>query len=128
MAVISNKTKIRPEHQDRAAMIYVRQSTLAQVRHHTGSTQRQYDLRERAQTLGWPAEQIQVIDADQGQSGASSAARDGFQRLVAEVGLGRVGAVFCLEASRLARHNRAWHHLLALGALTATWRMDDEGI
>src|SRR5205809_3640439 len=96
-------TKIRPDHLERRAFIYVRQSTLAQVREHTASTARQYDLVQRARDLGWPPEQIVVIDQDQGRSGASATERDGFQQVVATVGLGQAGAVLSLEASRLAR-------------------------
>src|SRR5215472_11400343 len=120
--------KIRPDHLDRQALIYVRQSTLLQVRANTGSTARQYDLVPRALDLGWPREQIRVIDQDQGQSGASAAARDGFQWLVAEVGLKHAGAVFCLEASRLARSCSDWYHLLEICALTDTLVVDEEGI
>jgi DNA invertase Pin-like site-specific DNA recombinase len=85
--------KIRPDHLDRLAVIYVRQSTLFQVRENSGSTTRQYDLVQRAQDLGWTPASILVVDQDQGQSGSSSLGRDGFQWLVAEVGLGHVGAV-----------------------------------
>lgn len=84
---------IRPDHLDRLAFIYVRQSSLAQVLQNTASTARQYDLVQRALDLGWPRERVFVIDQDQGQSGASAADRDGFQSLVSEVGLGRAGAV-----------------------------------
>lgn len=120
--------KIRPEHLDRQALIYVRQSTMLQVRANTGSTARQYDLVPRALDLGWPRERICVIDQDQGQSGASAAARDGFQLLVAEVGLKHAGAVFCLEASRLARSCSDWYRLLEICALTDTLVVDEEGI
>jgi DNA invertase Pin-like site-specific DNA recombinase len=96
-------TKIRPDHLDRLAVIYVRQSTLVQVRENTGSTLRQSDLVKRAQDLGWTGPSLQVVDQDQGQSGSSAVGRDGFQWLVAEVGLGHVGAVLSLEVSRLAR-------------------------
>jgi DNA invertase Pin-like site-specific DNA recombinase len=120
--------KIRPDHCDRQALIYVRQSTLLQVRANTGSTARQYDLVPRALELGWPRERIRVIDQDQGQSGASAAARDGFQWLVAEVGLKHAGAVFCLEASRLARSCSDWYHLLEICALTDTLVVDEEGV
>ena len=120
--------KIRPDHLDRQALIYVRQSTLLQVRANTGSTARQYDLVPRALDLGWPRERIRVIDQDQGQSGASAAARDGFQWLVAEVGLKHAGAVFCLEASRLARSCSDWYHLLEICALTDTLVIDEEGV
>jgi DNA invertase Pin-like site-specific DNA recombinase len=100
--------KIRPDHLDRLAIIYVRQSTLFQVRENSGSTTRQYDLVKRAQDLGWTPASIQVVDQDQGQSGSSSIGRDGFQWLVAEVGLGHVGAVLSLEVSRLARSCSDW--------------------
>ena len=99
-----------------------------QVRDHTGSTTRQYDLTRRAQDLGWPAPAIRVIDQDQGQSGASSINRDGFQDMVAEVGLQRIGAVFCLEVSRLARANSDWYRLLEICALTDTLVIDEDGI
>jgi DNA invertase Pin-like site-specific DNA recombinase len=120
--------KIRPEHHDRPALVYVRQSTLAQVRDHTASTARQYDLVQRALDLGWPPEQIRVLDQDQGRSGASASGRDGFQFLVAEVGLGRAGAVLCLEASRLARSCSDWYRLLELCALANTLVIDEEGV
>jgi len=81
MLTRQNNLKLRPEHLDRQALIYVRQSTIIQVRDHTGSTTRQYDLAERALSLGWPRERIRVIDQDQGHSGASAVGRDGFQSL-----------------------------------------------
>jgi DNA invertase Pin-like site-specific DNA recombinase len=87
--------KLRNEHLPRPALVYVRQSPLIQVRDNTASTTRQYDLATRAQDLGWPASLVQVIDQDQGRSGASHRARDGFEYLRAEVGLGRAGAVLC---------------------------------
>ena len=118
----------RAGHLARQALIYVRQSTLAQVRDHTASTARQYDLRQRARDLGWPAEQIVVIDQDQGRSGATAAGRDGFQDLVAAVGLGQAGAVFSLEASRLARASSDWHRLLEICALTDTLVIDEDGL
>ncbi len=120
--------KIRPSHLERLAIIYVRQSTLFQVRENIGSTIRQYDLVKRAGDLGWISEAIQVVDQDQGQSGSSSVGRDGFQWLVAEVGLGHVGAVFSLEVSRLARSCSDWYRLLEICALTDTLVIDDEGI
>jgi hypothetical protein len=97
--------KVTAGHLARTAYLYVRQSTLRQVVHNTESATRQYALRQRAIALGWPAEQIVTIDCDQGQSGASAADREGFQRLVAEVGIGRAGIVLGLEVSRLARNN-----------------------
>jgi len=120
--------KIRPDHLDRLAVIYVRQSTLFQVRENTGSTTRQYDLVKRAADLGWTQASIQVVDQDQGQSGSSSIGRDGFQWLVAEVGLGHVGAVLSLEVSRLARSCSDWYRLLEICALTDTLVIDDEGV
>jgi DNA invertase Pin-like site-specific DNA recombinase len=120
--------KIRADHLDRLAFIYVRQSTMLQVRDHTGSTSRQYDLTSRAIGLGWPPERIRVIDQDQGHSGSSAVGRDGFQSLVAEVGLKHAGAVLCLEASRLARSCSDWYRLLEICALTDTLVIDEEGI
>src|SRR5437667_10267012 len=106
--------KITARHLSRQAMLYVRQSTLHQVLENTESTARQYGLRERALALGWPTERVVVIDQDLGQSGASAVDREGFQRLVAEVGLGHVGLVMGLEVSRLARSSLDWHRLLEL--------------
>jgi DNA invertase Pin-like site-specific DNA recombinase len=120
--------KIRPDHLDRLAIIYVRQSTLFQVRENTGSSLRQYDLVKRAQDLGWSPPSIQVVDSDQGHSGSSAVGRDGFQWVVAEVGLGHVGAVLSLEVSRLARNSSDWHRLLEICALTDTLVIDEEGI
>jgi DNA invertase Pin-like site-specific DNA recombinase len=112
----------------RLACLYVRQSTLQQVFENTESTARQYALRERALALGWAAEQIVVIDQDLGHSGASVADRAGFQRLVADVGLGKVGLVLGLEVSRLARSSSDWHHLLEICALTGTLILDEDGL
>jgi DNA invertase Pin-like site-specific DNA recombinase len=126
--VSSTASKVTAEHLARTAFLYVRQSTLRQVLHNTESTQRQYALRQRAIQLGWPAERIVVIDSDQGQSGASAADREGFQRLVAEVGVGRAGIVLGLEVSRLARNNADWHRLLEICALTDTLICDEDGL
>src|SRR2546426_6288863 len=101
-------SKIRPDHLAQQALIYIRQSTMMQVRTHTGSTTRQYDLVARARDLGWPQAHIRVIDQDQGASGATAQGRDGFQDLVADVGRKRAGAVCCLETSRLARSCSDW--------------------
>ena len=120
--------QITPRHLQRLACLYVRQSTLHQVFANTESTARQYALRERALALGWPAERILVIDQDLGHSGASAADRVGFQRLVAEVGLGKVGLVLGLEVSRLARSSSDWHHLLEICALTGTLILDEDGL
>src|SRR5262245_65928548 len=128
MATLTVSSKIRPDHLDRLALIHVPQSAPLQVRKHTGSAARQYDLAGRARDLGWPAERIQVIDQDQGRSGASSAGRDGFQHLVAQVGLGRAGAVLSLEASRLARSCSDWYRLIEICALTSTLVIDEDGV
>ncbi len=128
MAVHLSRHEIRPEHLDLLALIYIRQSTLVQVRENIGSKARQYDLVQRALDLGWPQERIVVIDQDQGRSGASAVGRDGFQFLVAEVGLGHAGAVFSLEASRLARSCSDWYRLIEICALTNTLVIDEEGV
>ena len=120
--------KIRPEHLARLALIYIRQSSLAQVLKNIGSKARQYNLVQRALDLGWTEEQIVVVDQDQGLSGASSAERDGFQFVIAQAGLGRVGAVFSLEASRLSRLCSDWHRLIEICALSDTLVIDEEGI
>jgi DNA invertase Pin-like site-specific DNA recombinase len=121
-------SKIQPDHLDRDAVIYVRQSSLMQVRDNTTSTLRQYDLVQRALSLGWPRERIYVIDQDQAHSGSSSIGRDGFQSLVAEVGLKHCGAILSLEVSRLARSCSDWYHLLEICALTDTLVIDEDGI
>ena len=112
--------KVRTHHLERKAYVYVRQSSLAQVRDHRESTLRQYNFRDRAEELGWAAEQVEVIDEDQGQSGASSDKRSGFQRLVSEVALGQVGGILGLEMSRLARSCADWYRLLEVAALAET--------
>ena len=121
-------SKIQANHLGRQALIYVRQSTLTQVRENLGSQERQYDLVRRALDLGWAKEQIAVIDQDQGRSGASIEGRDGFQQLVADVGMGHAGAVFSLEASRLARSWVDWYQLLEICALTHTLVVDEESV
>jgi DNA invertase Pin-like site-specific DNA recombinase len=128
MMIPSTTQKVTARHVQRQAMLYVRQSSLHQVLENTESTARQYALRERALALGWPTAQIVTIDQDLGQSGASAADREGFQRLVAEVGLGRVGVVMGLEVSRLARNSLDWHHLLELCAMTGTLILDEDGL
>jgi DNA invertase Pin-like site-specific DNA recombinase len=120
--------KVTAEHLRRNAYLYVRQSTLRQVLTNTESTHRQYDLRGRAIALGWTAEQVVVIDTDQGQSGATATDRDGFQRLVAEVSMSRAGIVLGLEVSRLARNNADWHRLLEICALSGTLILDEDGL
>ena len=128
MSSVETSGKVTAGHLARTAYLYVRQSTLRQVVHNTESATRQYALRQRAVALGWPAEQIVTIDCDQGQSGASAADREGFQRLVAEVGIGRAGIVLGLEVSRLARNNADWHRLLELCSLSNTLILDEDGL
>ncbi|MEK7753216.1 MAG: recombinase family protein [Acidobacteriota bacterium] len=120
--------KVTASHLKRNAYLYVRQSTIRQVFENTESTKRQYALRQHAVALGWPVENIIVIDSDLGQSGASAIDRAGFQRLVAEVGVGKAGIVLGLEVSRLARNNTDWHRLLEICALTDTLILDEDGI
>ncbi len=122
------ESKVTGEHLKRRAYLYVRQSTLKQVLENTESTHRQYELRKRAIGLGWQEEQIEVIDCDQAQSAGSAAERDGFQRLVAEVGLGKAGIVMGLEVSRLARNCADWHQLMQICALTKTLILDEDGL
>jgi len=121
-------SKVTAAHLSRAALLYVRQSSLKQVIHNTESAIRQYDLRGKAIALGWAAGQITVIDIDQGHSGASVADREGFQHLVAEVSLGRAGIVLGLECSRLARNSADWHELLGLCGMTGTLICDEDGL
>jgi len=120
--------KVKASHLKRSAYLYVRQSTLRQVLENTESTQRQYALRQQAVALGWPLDRVIVIDTDLGQSGASAADREGFQRLVTEVSLARAGIVLGLEVSRLARNSMDWHPLLEICALTDTLILDEDGV
>jgi DNA invertase Pin-like site-specific DNA recombinase len=120
--------KVNASHLQRNAYLYIRQSTLRQVLENTESTMRQYDLRQRAVALGWPLERIMVIDSDLGQSAATAADRQGFQKLVTEVSLERAGIVLGLEVSRLARNSTDWHRLLEICALTDTLILDEDGL
>ncbi len=113
-------------HRAKLAYVYVRQSSLNQVKQHQESTELQYRLVERAVALGWPHERVQVIDEDLGKSGAGSVERYGFQKLIAEIGLGNAGLVVSLDASRLARNNRDWHQLLELCSVFAVLIADGE--
>ncbi|WP_052389698.1 recombinase family protein [Belnapia moabensis] len=113
-------------HRAKLAYVYVRQSSVGQVRQHQESTELQYRLVDRASSLGWPRERITVIDDDLGKSGASSAGRQGFQRLIAEISLGKAGLVLSLDASRLARNNRDWHQLLELCSIFGVLLADGE--
>jgi DNA invertase Pin-like site-specific DNA recombinase len=120
--------KVQAEHLGRSAYLYVRQSTLRQVRENVESSQRQYGLRDQALALGWPLKQIVVIDCDQGQSGSGSVEREGFQKLVADVSMNRAGIVMGLEVSRLARNSSDWHRLLEICAITKTLLLDEDGL
>jgi len=120
--------KVTVTHLKRNAYLYIRQSTIRQVFENTESTKRQYALQQNAVALGWSQEKIIVIDSDLGQSGASAVDREGFQRLVAEVGMGRAGIVLGLEVSRLARNSTDWHRLLEICALTDTLILDEDGV
>src|ERR1039458_6869218 len=116
--------KVQREHLARKAYLYVRQSTLRQVLENTESTQRQYGLKERAVALGWDPQQIVVIDNDLGQSGTHAADREGFQKLVTEVSMGRAGMVLGLEVSRLARNSADWYRLIDLWADRKSTRLN----
>ena len=125
---MSESTTVTADHLRRLACLYVRQSSLQQVHDHQESTARQYALKRRALALGWAAERVVVIDEDLGLSGASAAERTGFQRIVADVGLGRVGMVMGLDVSRLARNSSDWHRLLEICALSETLILDEDGL
>lgn len=120
--------KVQPRHQERSAVVYVRQSTAQQVLDHQESTRLQYGLVAWARELGWAADRIVVIDDDLGKSGTSIEGRVGFQRLVSEVSLGQVGLILGVEMSRLARSCADWHRLLELCALFGTLLGDGDGI
>src|SRR5437660_7787459 len=125
---MSDSGLITASHRARAAVIYVRQSTLAQVERNRESTIRQYDLAERAAQRGWPRSAIRVVDADLGITGPVLGQRDGFESLVAEVALGQVGIILALEVSRLARDNAAWYRLLDLAGVCDTLVADADGV
>lgn len=120
--------KIQPFHQERWAYVYLRQSTMFQVFHHQESTNRQYALRDKALAYGWPVGHIKILDADLGKSGAQGNYRQDFKSLVADVSMGKVGAIFVLEASRLSRCSSDWNRLVELCALTHTLLIDEDGI
>src|SRR5712671_561959 len=119
--------KIADHHLARQACIYIRQSTMAQVRLNQESTERQYNLADQAKSLGWTPEQIRILDGDLAQSGELTTKRDDFKTLVSDVAMGQVGAIFSLESSRLARSNKDWHRLLELCAVTKTLVFDGDG-
>ena len=124
---IAVSKKIRLDHLQRQAYIYIRQSTLQQVYHNQESGRRQYGLQEKAMALGWPGSALEIVDEDQGFSGQDKE-RPGLRRLMEAVSSGEVGAVFCLEVSRLSRCNSAWHALIELCAWQDTLLIDEEGV
>jgi len=121
-------SKVRTEHLERKAYVYVRQSTPYQVENHLESRRRQYAFAERAVELGWSKEQVIVIDEDQGKSGSKAGNRSGFARLVTAVGMDDAGIVLSLEASRLARNSYDWHNLIYMSRYTATLIADEHGV
>ncbi len=125
---MTDVSKIRPSHTQRAAFVYIRQSTPGQVEHNRESTTRQYALADRACQLGWAKEQVVIIDEDLGLSGSTTDKRSGFARLTSEVALAHVGIVLGLEVSRLARNNADWYRLLELCGVTDTLIGDNDGI
>jgi len=118
--------KISADHLKRRAIVYIRQSSPGQVIHNQESQRRQYGLAEHARQLGF--QQVEIIDEDLGRSGSGQVERPGFQHLVAEVCTGEVGAVLCIEASRLARNGRDWHHLIELCGLVRAIVIDPDGV
>lgn len=125
---MTDPSKIKLSHTQRAAYVYIRQSTPGQVEHNRESTARQYALADKACQLGWPKEQVVIIDEDLGLSGASIDKRSGFARLTSEVALAHVGIVLGLEVSRLARNNADWYRLLELCGITDTLIGDNDGV
>lgn len=120
--------KIQQYHQQRLAYVYLRQSTMFQVLHHSNSTERQYALENKALALGWEKENIKILDGDLGLSGTQTQNREHFKLLVADVSMNKVGAIFVLEASRLSRSSNDWNRLLELCAITNTLIIDEDGV
>src|SRR5712672_762952 len=125
---MTDATAVGSDHLRRAAFVYIRQSSLAQVENNTESTRRQYALVDKAVSLGWPRAAVSVVDDDLGLSGAQAVGRFGFAHMATEIAMGRVGIVLCLEVSRLARNNADWYRLLDLCALTRTLIADTDGL
>ena len=125
---MNGQGKITRSHRERTAVIYIRQSTVAQVRDHGESTARQYDLAQVAVDLGWSPQHVVVIDADLGLSGRTAGHRSGFQDVVTRVCLGEVGAIIGLEASRLARSSADFARLLEIARLSGTLLIDEDGV
>jgi DNA invertase Pin-like site-specific DNA recombinase len=127
MMIMQTIEKISLKHLEKVAYVYLRQSSVSQVRNHRESTERQYALKEKARDLGWPLARIQVLDGDLGKSGTSTNDRTDFKALVADVSLGKAGAVLAIEASRLARSNADWHRLIEICGITGTLIIDEDG-
>lgn len=125
---MSGEAKITSEHRDREAVVYLRQSSMAQVREYTESTMRQYGLADKAVELGWTREQVVMIDTDLGVSGRWGVVREGFTELVRRVCSGQVGAIFGIEISRLARSNAEVARLMEFAAITHTLLVDADGV
>jgi hypothetical protein len=125
---MTDPCKIKPAHLQRAAYVYIRQSTPGQVEHNRESTARQYALADKAHQLGWPKQQVVIVDEDLGLSGSGTDKRSGFARLTSEVALAHVGIVLGLEVSRLARNNADWYRLLELCGVTDTLIGDNDGV
>jgi DNA invertase Pin-like site-specific DNA recombinase len=125
---MTDPSKIKPAHLQRAAYVYIRQSTPGQVEHNRESTARQYALADKAHQLGWPKAQVVIVDEDLGLSGSGTDKRSGFARLTSEVALAHVGIVLGLEVSRLARNNADWYRLLELCGVTDTLIGDNDGV
>src|SRR5450759_4161875 len=125
---MTDLARIKPSHSQRAAYVYIRQSTPGQVEHNRESTARQYALADKVRQLGWPIEQVVIVDEDLGLSGSSTDKRSGFARLTSEVALSHVGIVLGLEVSRLARNNADWYRLLELCGITDTLIGDNDGV
>ncbi|MDA3834906.1 MAG: recombinase family protein, partial [Spirochaetales bacterium] len=123
-----NNQKIKQTHLQRVAFIYVRQSTAAQVEYNRESTEMQYKLKDRAIDLGWPEQQIQIIDEDLAQSGSSTSQRKGFTRMISDIALGKIGLILSIEVSRVARNNSDWYRLLDLCSVTNTLIGDNDGL
>jgi DNA invertase Pin-like site-specific DNA recombinase len=120
-------SKIQSHHQQKTAFVYLRQSTMYQVMHNQESTEREYALSQKAIDYGWSPSLVQILDGDLGRSGSNTAGREDFKTLVAEVSMGKVGAIFVLEASRLSRNSADWNRLLELCSLTQTLIIDQDG-
>jgi len=125
---MTDPSKIKPSHLQRAAYVYIRQSSPGQVEHNRESTARQYALADRACQLGWSKQQVVIIDEDLGLSGSGADRRSGFARLTSEVAMAHVGIVLGLEVSRLARNNADWYRLLELCGITGTLIGDSDGV